>query len=544
LWLQAIARPLGLAAALAVGLVCVWHTRELFMRPVATGSVLLVSAGVGLLWYVAALRPFARPQARSDGAVCAVAAALLVALVVSAFELSNGFRWHLLRHNPLLGTPAYYALARPVPVVREELWQRARPASDGGPIAAPVPGERPTDVPSPPHIVFVLVDTLRADALAAWGGEPDAMPATNALAERSVLFTDVIANSSWTRPSVASYFTGLLQEQHGAVDRGFRLVAERETLAEVLSAAGYETAAFVANYANVAIDSGFAQGFDRFIELRGSSTPYARAEQLNRAAFSWLRGRRSDEDAAGRPLFLYLHYLDPHTPYLSGGPITSHDPAVARAGYREELRYLDSQLAELYEALPRLLPGPTLLLLVSDHGEEFGEHGEGGHGHALYSEVTRVPVLLRTPGDRIGKIDAPLEGRDFYDLLIRLGRSQEVDFRAWAEERGRRRGSRRYTSLYVSTPSAPHRPYKSWVAMRGVEDDGELLIWSGYGEVFELYDLESDPGQLRNVASDRPETVRQLAAALDEAVEGWVELEPVDESTATVELLRELGYIR
>ncbi len=526
---------LGLLGAFATGAVVVWHLREQTLVPVGSRGFIALCAGVGVAYFVVCLttRRLARPSLLA--ARCAVSTLLFIVTLAVFFHVSDTFRWHLLRHNKLLGTPAYYALARPIGKLRQALWEaNAKGSGVPAPTAAPLfAGPASADRP---NLVFILVDTLRADALTAYGGDPDLMPALNQLAEQSVVFTDVLSNASWTRPSVASFFTGLLPEEHGAVDRDYGLTGDYLTLAEVLRSEGYRTAAFVANFAAVGRDAGFAQGFDHFEQIEGHPLPYARAGRVNDAVRSWLR----TSEPGHAPLFLYVHYLDPHEPYLSGAAAGARRPEEARSAYDAELRYLDGALVSLLDGLRTLLGGPSFVLVTSDHGEEFGEHGEGGHGHSLYAEVIRLPALLWSRQGRGRTVAEKLEARDFFDLLIHLSRSVDPDAAEWAARRERRT---RYASIYSTTPSAWHRPYLSQVGMRGFESDDLFLIWSAYGPTYELYEVERDPGQRRNLVRVHRDHVETLMGAMEASVGPWANLAPVDHSDATVDLLRTLGYV-
>lgn len=537
--LARLAWPLGLLASLAVGAVVVWHFREqavvALLRPVSFAAA---AAVLGLLYFVPV-----RAQARSRGprwlaAASLASAALLVGGLAALYHGSNTFRWHLLRHNKLVGTPLYYLLSERVESVCDDLWARR---ADGGAAAATTRPPLPDPDPgaSRPDLVFVLVDTLRADALAAYGGDSSLMPALNRFAEGAWVFQDVLSNASWTRPSVASFFTGLLPEEHGAVDRQYRLPEERLTLAEVLRERGYVTAGFVANWAAVGEDAGFAQGFDHFEQLPGGGHPYARADAVNRAVARWLSTLQEREDQRDRPVFLYVHYLDPHTPYLSGPP---HDPAYEffREAYDAELEFMDPYVPRLLSAIERRRGRTPYLFLTSDHGEEFLEHGEGGHGHSLYREVIHLPALLRTPDGTTGSTSARLEARDFFDLMLRLSGDPGLDPGAWATDRDR---STRHASIYSTTDGAPHRPYRNHVCMQGVEKDDAYLIWSAYGSTFELYDLAEDRAQTVNLERSRPQRSRDLRAILGGGTERWTSRVAVRHTDETLELLEVLGYV-
>lgn len=533
-----LAWPLGGLAALAVGLVMAWHWRETFNRPASGLAVAALAGGVGLVYWAAfvALRPAAFRRA---GAAAVVSAVALATLVGVGYRASNDFRWHLLRHNRTFGTPAYYALSPPVPDVRSALWASHVEAAAGRRTPPPaIATAAPVRDGRRPNVVVVLIDTMRADSLAAYGGDERLMPRLNRLAEHALVLGDVQSNTSWTRPSVASLFTGLHPEEHGAIDRHTRLSESNLTLAEVLHSEGYRTAAFVSNFANVGVQSGFNQGFDVFEELKSDRFPYARAAEVTESVLGWLQGTPQTD----APLFLYVHYLDPHTPYLSGGDYVfgGHRTILS---YHAELTYTDANVGLFLDHMRRALGPDTVLLVLSDHGEEFGDHGEGGHGHALYRELVHVPAMLEGPGVTPGRLDAPIEGRELFDLLLRLSRRESVDPEAWARAREKERGDLRYASVYLTTPSAFHRPYQTHVCLRSIEDGKHVLIWSGYGEVWELYDLASDPDERSNVYDDEPDVARKLGPELDEVLGPWSALETEASTDDTLDLLRDLGYV-
>ncbi len=534
LYLNAISRLLAAGASLVVGAVLTVHLREQLRVPsskvefVAT-ALLLAALYAFVVW---ASRPH---SAKIAGRWPLIGCLALVALTVGGYTLDDTFRLHLLRHNRILGTPSYYLLAEPVEVLKRDLWRQApSQAQSAAPTSAPslkasaAPGR---------DLVFILVDTLRADGLSVYGGDPKQMPFTNSWASQSLVFSDTIANTSWTRPSVGSFFTGLPQEEHGAVDREDRLPDDRQTLAESLSELGYETAAFVSNFGAVGRAAGFDQGFREFYELDARPAPYARAAEVNRSVLNWLDRKISDRSSPRQPLFLYVHYLDPHAPYLSGGP-QPRGRDLGRVAYEKELQYLDGHLHELVTALRSKLARPAILF-TSDHGEEFGEHGEAGHGHALYHEGIRIPTVVSLD-DRQGISPAKLEARDFFYLLLGLANNPALDAEAWAAGREHRQ---RYTSSYLSTSMGWHRPYLQRVCTRAVEEDDWILIWSAYGNTWELYDLRSDPKERVNLADMEPDKRAHMTSLLANSVTHWAKRVQAAPSGMTSEQLRALGYL-
>ena len=535
---QGFGKLATLAAAAAVAVVLVWHVRELTYRPAGLVGVLLVA-------FVAAL-PIAGivlggevVRRRTALAVLALGGVATFLGVVVAFEGSELLRWHLLRHHKLLGTPAYYLLAENVQDLEDELFAPHRPGA--GPPPAEEAGPEGDGVPERPNLVYLMLDTLRADALELGGGRREKMPLLNAYLDGAHRFTNVMANASWTRPSVASLLTGLLPEAHGARDTDEPLEAGFTTLAERLQVLGYETIGFQSNVGAAGRAAGFAQGFDVFYEF--PPAPYARAERIRHAALSWLEEREASSESTA-PLFLYLHFLDPHEPYRAGVEPAHKSFAEYEAAYDAELAYLDKELALLLDALEERLPGDTAVFVVSDHGEEFGEHEEFGHGYALYPESVHIPAAFHV-GDGGGSSGAALEGRDFFDLLVGWASSSPdgngFDVAAWAAERDR---ASRYTSLYYSsTGRLLLRPYLRNVTQQKIEHDGYRLLWSAYGDTYELYDVESDPGEQHNLAAERPEIVERLKPLLKKSVSSWHFPAPYEPSPEELEQLRSLGYI-
>lgn len=274
------------------------------------------------------------------------------------------------------------------------------------------------------NLIIYLVDTLRADRLGVYGGERGLTPRLDAFAEGALVFENAIASSSWTKPSVASLFTGLDPLMHGVQQPEDGLPERAPLLAELLRRGGYRTAALVSN-AHITEESGFARGFDTFetlfVEPNDALTLLGRAEAL-------LADQLGADDAT-RPFFLYLHTIDPHAPYQPPEDFRRRfapeveDPSVGSfesiraiaAGKIPRTARIERDLAVLYDAevaqadagfgalldtLERLdLRRTTAILFLSDHGEAFYEHGVMGHGWDLYNEVLHVPLLLALPPD-------------------------------------------------------------------------------------------------------------------------------------------------
>lgn len=528
LWANTRRSALRIAASIVSGFLVTWHLREVTRAP-ETLVAFLAWIVLFALAFDAWLRRSAG-AASSGGAKRLLAAGLVAAVgvLVVAYPTSETFRHHLLRHQTLIGTPLYYALERPV----EETYEEALRSRSAPPRRAPArpDGEAPAPPPGTlPNLVFVLVDTLRADRLRS----AEAMRATRAWAEDGFQFDDVVANASWTRPSVASMFTGLRPEEHGAVDPRDQLPADHATLAGELRARGYETAAFVANFGAVGADAGFDRGFDHFLEIDGTTHLTARARELTDRVDDWLRARSSSA-----PLFLYAHFLDPHDPYFGFAP--SQLPATMRAGYDAEVAYFDDEFARFRAAVLASLGPDTLFVFTSDHGESLGEQGLYGHGNSLYPAQADIPAVVVGPGVPRGRSGARLEGRDLRALTLALASSSRPDLAAWGRTHDR---PTRFASVYTRLPGGPHRPFYRVTASRRFEDGDLVLLWSAYGDTWELYDRARDPGFRRNLADERPHDVQRLRAEMMDR--GTLRGRRVESraSTRTADQLRALGYV-
>ena len=256
-----------------------------------------------------------------------------------------------------------------------------------------------------PNVLIFLIDTLRRDHLSCYGYLRKTSPNIDALARDAVLLTDVLPQSSWTKPSVASLFTSAYPAIHGARDRPDVMREGLPSFVEVFEAQGYENLGFITN-SNILPIWGFGGGFHRYVNI---ATPevenYDDAIPVNAAieALPFLEGR---------PWLLYVHALGPHEPYEPPAGYAAHfkredypdDPQAAGRMkavdlYDSEIAYTDMQFGRLTAALrERGLYEDSLIILVSDHGEELWEHGQGGHGKTLYEESLRVPLIVKLPG--------------------------------------------------------------------------------------------------------------------------------------------------
>jgi arylsulfatase A-like enzyme len=288
-----------------------------------------------------------------------------------------------------------------------------------------------------PNILLITLDTTRWDHFSCYGYAKETTPVLDKLAEESVRYEYAISPSSWTLPAHASIFTGVLPTYHGAhlvpADGNVvfgelqinRLDPELPTLAEELKKAGYRTGAIIGGPC-LHMAFGVARGFD-FYHIEGLHSfedyeYYRKAHETTSLAVQWLARHRYRDTS---PVFLFLNYFDAHSPYHAPEPwgnpevpdelydmyspryrdilegtreLSPEERRILVAEYDGEIRYMDSQIGRLFHEMKQLgIYDSTLIVVTSDHGESFGEHGLLGHGRALYEELIRVPLIVKYP---------------------------------------------------------------------------------------------------------------------------------------------------
>src|SRR5438445_6224684 len=277
---------------------------------------------------------------------------------------------------------------------------------------------RSVRTPPRPNLLLVTIDTLRADHVGVYGDTRARTPTLDGLAARGVRFEHVQTPVPMTGPSHATILTGLYPPVHGVRDNiVFSLDARHRTLATLLRAQGYRTAAFVGAYP-VAAAFGFRQGFDTFSEdFKESDVPGAgaqrRANEVVDDALGWL-----ERPGAG-PFFVWIHLYDPHAPY---DPPEPYRTDFAGRPYDGEIAFADAQLGRVFEWLRASgHERDTVVAALSDHGESLGEHGEMTHAVLLYEATLRVPMLLAGPGIPSGRVVPARVGTvDLAPTLMRL----------------------------------------------------------------------------------------------------------------------------
>ena len=282
-----------------------------------------------------------------------------------------------------------------------------------------------------PNLLLITLDTTRMDHLGCYGYALPTSPAIDSVAGGGVRFTGALTQIPLTGPAHATMMTGLHPHEHGAVRNGVPLPQEARTLAERLRDAGYRTGAFLSGWPLRAGLSGLDQGFDVYDDSMQNRYRLVNtqrfAHQVTPPARSWLRRH------AGERFFLWVHYFDPHAPYLRRpGLFDALGPDVREATrsiaprilkYDSEIRHMDEQIGSLLATLRALgLERDTLVVITADHGEAFGEHGYVGHGRFLYEEIVRIPLIAAWPG-RIAEgvtVDAPVGLIDVAPTILSL----------------------------------------------------------------------------------------------------------------------------
>lgn len=421
----------------------------------------------------------------------------------------------------------------------------------------------------PPDIIVISIDTLRPDHLGAHGYPRRTSPFLDAFAEGCAVFERAYSHASWTPPSVASLFTSLYPPQHGSLGRDRIVLDEANTTAaEIFSAAGYYTVAYSAS-PFIHPDYGFGQGFHRF----GFASDAPADKLIDMVAADLPALHRDHPD---RPLFVYIMLFDPHFPYQP--PAADRDRFLAdvpgfaprrviqldslfdlgavvgrdtfenlRAGYDGEIAVADRGLARLLGLLDQgklgLDPARSFLALTSDHGEEFLEHSDFGHGSALYEESIRVLLWLREPGRHAGaRIADPVRHVDLLPTLLESAGLPARTGLMGTSLAGLLRGEPGPDrEVYASSLHLFHQGESQRCLIQG---NLKLILVRNPDRV-ELYDLAADPGELVNLASSKVDEVKKMGERLEQLESGFKPVgggAPAPERT--IDLLRRLGYIQ
>ena len=285
-----------------------------------------------------------------------------------------------------------------------------------------------------PSIVLISIDTLRADHLSSYGYARKTSPSLDALAARGLLFEDVLVPEPQTSPSHASMFTGVTPWKHGVVTNGFKLNEGMDTIAAALQRAGYDTAGVVA-ISHIGDARGFGRGFERFSSPRPLKIGDAGGALRRDADTVNADVRRMIDqhvtNAAGKPLFLFVHYFDCHYPYRSWDktedlsrayvPDEQKQSAKLIPRYDDGIAWTDRHIADVMKYIREKLGENVIFVITADHGEQIGDHGQPVNHADIYRETVRVPLIMAGPGIQTGRVERRVSSLDLPVSLARLG---------------------------------------------------------------------------------------------------------------------------
>lgn len=429
--------------------------------------------------------------------------------------------------------------------------------------------------PASPNVIVITLDTVRRDHLGCYGYPVNTTPRLDALAATATRYTRVVASSPWTVPTHASFFTGKFAFEHGAhsfkvqepVNNVNPLPESQLTIAEVFWDEGYTTGAFVANDAFLGSRWQLNQGFETY---HVEEIPCG---DLNRLVFRWL------DAVSSKPFFLFVNYIDAHRPYNARTvpgllprrvvhdngelleslcsvvmPGTGPVPAGLRQQvidqYDTAIRNLDSGIGDLLDKLKRLgVYDNTVIVVTSDHGEFFGEHHLVEHSKDIYEEVMAIPLIIKNPGQSAGLVDDSFISATDLPRMIFSGFAGD----RWETVRERfpdTPGNHEIIGeiYYTRTKDLFHPVWgRRFDRIRTAIYDGPLKYISSSDGQHELYNLETDPAELKNLVESDTAKTRELAGRLREFLDSRIRSEErVDQKPLTDEerkRLRSLGYI-
>jgi choline-sulfatase len=345
---------------------------------------------------------------------------------------------------------------------------------------APTPAARPS-------ILLVTLDTTRADSIG-----PDARdvqtPAFDAVAARGRRFTQAYAAVPETLPSHSSIMTGLYPGGHGVHENARYLPATLPMLSERLQQAGYRTSAFVSSFI-LARRFGLARGFDVYDDTLPAGANERSSRATTDAAIADLA------QAGDKPRFLWVHYYDPHAPYEPPEPYRTRYRAHPYLG---EIAAMDEQLGRLVQAFDGRASGPSAIVIVADHGEGLGEHGEATHGSLLYQATVHVPLVIVGPGVTAGTSETPVSTRRVYHTILDLaGIDAAHSLRARSGTRGAAQSDAEDAEVVLGEAMKPFLEYGWQPQVMAVGGKFKAIL---AGKV-ETYDVAADPVEAHDFGS-------------------------------------------
>lgn len=351
------------------------------------------------------------------------------------------------------------------------------------------PSETPAASVARPSILLVTLDTTRADAIGPDSTKVET-PSFDAIAGRGRRFRQAYATSPQTLPSHASMMTGLYPAAHGIHENARYLPRDTTLLAERLRKEGYRTAAFVSAYP-LAAQFGLARGFEVYDDDMGNGRSERSARETTDRALSYL------EKADARPLFLWVHFFEPHHPYEPPEPFRSR---YSGNPYLGEIAAMDQELGRLVKGVEDRIGQPVAIVIAGDHGEGLGDHGEAQHGNLLYQGVMHVPLVLAGPGVEPGVEEAPVSIRRIYHTIL-----------DWAGLESKNSLRQDGPEVVLGEAMKPFLQYGWQPQIMAVEGNLKVI----HAGKIEVYDVITDSSEVRDLAGET-NLSRQVRQALRE----------------------------
>jgi len=453
-----------------------------------------------------------------------------------------------------------------------------------------------------PNILLIVMDATRARNLSCYGYHRPTTPNLDHFAKHSVIYELAISPAGWSLPSHASIFTGLYPSRHGAHDQHKYLSPHCPTMAELLCSYGYCTVAFCGNaYAGSA--TGLDRGFEQFNTLRNPAGSLAEINRKMTVGVAAVLGQRDAGArytnqqvksalyrlrANGRPFFMFIHYNEPHAPYrpprtynryLPDGVspkearrinqdrwkyfveptlMDERDFEILTAMYDGEIAYLDFRIGQVLGWLEKLgILDNTMVIITSDHGENVGDHGMMGHAYCLYDTLVHVPLIIHYPREMAttGRVAHQVQTLDLLPtILAMLGDTSSGAYRSLQGHDLLSSAGRDFTiaeqmhpdltTFHKRFPGADVSRFDRSLKM--VRTDRCKYIWDSNGQ-HELYDLQVDPNETRNIIAERQDIAQDLNQRLTEWRDSFEEAIPSDQAPEFDEVvkarLRALGYL-
>lgn len=439
------------------------------------------------------------------------------------------------------------------------------------------------------NVILIVIDALRADHLGCYGYEKQTSPNIDAFAKEAVLFKNCYVQASWTKPSVASILTSLYPTTHGATFDASKLPGEVTTLAEILHAAGYITYGYVSN-PHLKRLFNFEQGFyfyddylmkkdklyyfvlgripifNKFIRgiVRGITGKelnyhdYDNIKVANKRILPWLERYKAEN------FFMYIHYMDPHDPYspprfysdmfpYTKGDMNSKDIS----SYDGEIRFLDDNIKELFGMLKSSENyDKTLIIITADHGEAFGEHGDFLHGHTIYQELLRVPLIIKYPRHILKGVVIEKQVRSI-DIMPTVLDVLKITYDAQLEGLSLLPLSKQDGQISFCEDIFINNNHRNNTSvLQGIIKDNEWkYIYTEKSKLRdvralgneEIYNLINDPNELNNLVEREPEVLKRMRNRID-FYKTYTKKKAISSSTKldyeTIQQLRSLGYMQ